>query len=242
MGGTESAVSGGNAALSISTSLARPVPVSPPPRPRVELPRDEGSHPEAKTEWWYLNGHLEDEQGRQYGFMYALFDAPDVIDGRYNVDLPGMPGAAALDTGLIEQETGRHSRTRTLQLRLPGTRFPGVKTGELDHRFRNENGEWRLKRWNQERITVQGPLGRGQVDLRMDPLKPTLLMGGEGEIEMGPHGLSKYYTFPRMETRGTLTVDGETRKVHGTAWLDHQWGDMQSVNSARRAPADRKAA
>lgn len=213
--------------MSISAVSPR---VAPAPRPRVELPRDEGSHPDAKTEWWYLNGHLQDEQGRQYGFMYALFDAPDVIDGRYNVDLPGMPGAAALDTALIEQDSGRHSRSRTLQLRLPGSRFPGVRTGELDHRFRNENGEWHLKRFDQQRITVQGPLGRAQVDLQMDSLKPTLLMGGEGEIAMGPHGLSKYYTFPRMETHGTLTVDGETRKVHGTAWLDHQWGDMQMYN------------
>ncbi len=27
----------------------------------IELPRDEGSHPQFRTEWWYLTGWLETE-------------------------------------------------------------------------------------------------------------------------------------------------------------------------------------
>ncbi|MEW6283197.1 MAG: lipocalin family protein, partial [Candidatus Eremiobacterota bacterium] len=43
-------------------------------------------------------------------------------------------------------------------------------------------------------------------------------------------GRSKYYTFPRLEAEGTLTLDGQERRVKGSAWLDHQWGDMQIYN------------
>ena len=55
-------------------------------------------------------------------------------------------------------------------------------------------------------------------------------LGGEGEIAMGPHGLSKYYTWTRLQASGTVLVDVEARRVEGTAWMDHQWGDMQMLN------------
>lgn len=198
--------------------------------PKVRLPQDEGSHPEAKTEWWYLNGHLEDDQGRHYGIMHALFDMPDAINGRYNVNLPFMPGATALDTGLTRESEGRHSQSTRLHPVAPGYRHPGLTEGELDQSFTDSNGVWRMKRYDSRTIQVSGPTGEGSVDLTLTEKKPPLMMGGQGEIKMGPKGLSKYVTFPSLEVEGTLTVDGEDRHVHGSAWIDHQWGDMQLYN------------
>ena len=37
------------------------------------FPRDHGSHPEYKTEWWYYTGHLRTEDGRRYGFEVTFF-------------------------------------------------------------------------------------------------------------------------------------------------------------------------
>ncbi|HXE73342.1 MAG TPA: lipocalin family protein [Candidatus Nitrosotenuis sp.] len=214
---------------------ARP---GPPPRPAVpgdprdsvEFPRDEGAHFGVKTEWWYLNGHLRDAQGRRYGFHHALFDMPDAVDGRYNVDLPGMPGVVALDTGLTEEGAGRHSRSREMKVLPPGWSHPGLKEGRLDVQFRGSDGTWRLRRWSTGSLHVSGPTGRGHLNLEMEPVKPPLLMGGQGEIAMGPYGRSKYYTLPRLQARGSLTLDGEVRPVEGEVWLDHQWGDMQIFN------------
>jgi predicted secreted hydrolase len=198
---------------------------------KVEFPKDEGSHPEAKTEWWYLNGHLEDDQNRTYGIMHALFDMPDAIHGRYNVDLPLMPGATALDTGLTRETEGIHTQTQRFHPQSPFSRLhKGLTEGKLDESFTDDNGTWRMKRTGPKTIHVSGPTGEGQVDLTMTEMKPPLLMGGEGEIKMGPKGLSKYVTYPRLDVEGTLTVDGENRPVHGQAWVDHQWGDMQMYN------------
>ena len=208
----------------LSNAPARPRPA------QVELPKDEGSHPEVKTEWWYLNGYLQDDEGREYGIMHALFDVPDAIHGRYNVNLPWMPGVTALDTGLTQETEGKHSQSQRLHIRRPGTKSEGLTEGRLDQSFTDDNGTWRMRRWNSKTIVVSGPTGEGTVNLKLTEKKPPLLMGGDGEIKMGPHGLSKYVTYPFLEAEGTLTIDGEERRVHGQAWIDHQWGDMQMYN------------
>ena len=49
--------------IAMIDSIARPNPF--PSTSKVRLPADEGAHSGAKTEWWYLNGHLRDDQGRE---------------------------------------------------------------------------------------------------------------------------------------------------------------------------------
>src|SRR5687768_13495996 len=39
----------------------------------IELPRDEGSHPQFRTEWWYLTGWLDAEDGKTFGFQVTFF-------------------------------------------------------------------------------------------------------------------------------------------------------------------------
>ena len=37
------------------------------------FPQDHGSHPDFRTEWWYVTGNLEGPQGEPYGFQFTLF-------------------------------------------------------------------------------------------------------------------------------------------------------------------------
>jgi predicted secreted hydrolase len=37
------------------------------------FPRDHGSHPDYRTEWWYYTGHLRTESGKRYGFEVTFF-------------------------------------------------------------------------------------------------------------------------------------------------------------------------
>src|SRR5262245_31673287 len=47
--------------------------------PRVEaghtlsFPRDHGSHPEFRTEWWYITGWVKDRAGGDYGVQVTFF-------------------------------------------------------------------------------------------------------------------------------------------------------------------------
>jgi predicted secreted hydrolase len=56
-------------------------------------------------------------------------------------------------------------------------------------------------------------------------------------VLQGPNGYSRksarpgyaslYYSFPRLATEGTLTVDGAPRPVAGTSWMDKELGSSQ---------------
>src|SRR6187551_2836160 len=39
----------------------------------MSFPRDEGAHPQFRTEWWYVTGWLEREQGEPLGFQITFF-------------------------------------------------------------------------------------------------------------------------------------------------------------------------
>src|SRR5258706_3581833 len=68
-------------ALAQATNTSRPIthhpsPITPfapvVPGYRIQFPRDEGSHPEFRLEWWYLTGWLN-EPARPLGFQITFF-------------------------------------------------------------------------------------------------------------------------------------------------------------------------
>ena len=42
------------------------------PARALAFPRDHGSHPELRTEWWYITGHVQ-AQGQPWGFQLTFF-------------------------------------------------------------------------------------------------------------------------------------------------------------------------
>ncbi len=63
-------------------------------------------------------------------------------------------------------------------------------------------------------------------DLQMVPLKAVVLQGDQGLSKKGnaPGNASYYYSIPRLETRGSLTINGAQHMVQGDSWLDREWG------------------
>ncbi len=79
-----------------------------------------------------------------------------------------------------------------------------------------------------EAAAAGSPGGMG-LDLTLAATKPATLHHGDGWIDFGPAGGSYYYSRTAMTAGGSLTLDGRTFHVDGTAWFDHQWGDFISV-------------
>ena len=64
-----------------------------------------------------------------------------------------------------------------------------------------------------------------QLEVDMHCLKPPMIIGGDGLIELGD-GYSYYYSQTKIDVTGTLKVHGITEQVTGYAWIDHQWGEF----------------
>ncbi len=59
----------------------------------------------------------------------------------------------------------------------------------------------------------------------MSLVKPIVLQGEDGFSVKGPGAgnASYYYSMTRLQTNGTVTVNGETFPVDGLSWMDREW-------------------
>ena len=63
------------------------------------------------------------------------------------------------------------------------------------------------------------------IDVRLRALKPPVLNGAAGlsQKSADPGNASYYYSVPRMQTEGSIHVDGREFTVSGLSWLDREW-------------------
>ena len=174
-------------------------------QPLVFLPKDEGPH-DASIEWWYFNGLLTDGRGREYSFHYVTFQSKAV-------------GAAV--PHLLQASLGDHTAGEHL-------------TGEqvlLDKLDRNAVGvEVRVNGWEMqgdgEVYSLKFHLAEYSLDLQAVSTRPPVLHQGVGLVHLGPAGDTFYYSRTRLDVTGTVAIAGEQRPVTGSAWMDHQWGEV----------------
>lgn len=186
-----------------------------------KFPRDHGSHPEQKIEWWYYTGHLQTDEGRQFGYQLTFFRigvAPNPpLDSPWAVRDLWMTHLAISD---IQKSTHHHDD----RLNRAG---PGFAGAAADH----------LKVWNEDWTATQSAAGDGpmvltakntEIGLSLDLQngKPPVFHGKEGLSQKGAQegNASHYYSLTRMPTAGTLTIKGERFKVSGESWMDHEFG------------------
>lgn len=216
---------------------AAPSPVAD-PLP-VVLPRDDGPH-DRLTEWWYYTGHLRSEDDRRFGFEFVIFRAergsfPTTWASHFAItDETGdaFHYAQRLEVGEAVDRSRRDSSGEPtgFDLRLTGVDPTDPSTlSRQAWSMAGADGDDRLTAAiDPIEAASEGtqPLG---LDLALRSRKPAALHDRDGWIDFGPAGGSYYYSRTSMAASGSLQLDGQTYRVVGDAWFDHQWGDFISV-------------
>lgn len=184
------------------------------------FPRDHGSHPDFKTEWWYVTGHVE-AAGKTYGFQVTFFrsrvEGTQAMQSQFAAKQLLFAHAALTD---VQGKRLLHDQ----RLQREGLAFARASTQGLQV----EIGNWSL---------IFDPTGVGsnyrarvttetfELDLNLVPSQPLLLQGDKGLSRKGPlpEQASYYYSLPQLEVSGALVVGGQKLKAAGRAWLDHEW-------------------
>jgi predicted secreted hydrolase len=179
------------------------------PTGRVELPKDDGRHPDEPMEWWYWTGHLKTAEERWFGFEFAFF-AVELIPGQGGQ----MAHFAVTD---IDRDTFHHDAQLSAGPALVVEN--GFQLAISPHTAVGGNGRDRL----------HGEADGYVLDLSLEPTKRAVLQHGDGFSEYDFGGHTYYYSRERMSAAGTIDLDGETFEVTGTAWFDHQWGELAQV-------------
>lgn len=189
------------------------------------FPRDHGAHPGYRNEWWYYTGNLATPSGERYGFQLTFFRTQISPPGAEK-DWPPNPSA-----------------WRTKQLFFAHAAFSDLENGRFYHDEKMARGALGLAGAEQrEEITrvflgtwsallgpeehrLQVSNGKFAFELFLRPTKPPAAHGLRGYSLKGkkPDSASCYYSFTRLETSGTLTINGKPITVRGTAWMDHEF-------------------
>ena len=199
----------------------------PQPGRSFEFPRDHGSHPDFKIEWWYVTGHLESDLGRRFGFQATFFRraAPSAEEvGLAEAEL--MPRQVYLaHMALLEVASGRFLHQERLHR-------DGWEAEAATDRLALRNGPWTLEMTDPvaETMRLRGSIrSDARFQLRLVPRKPLVIFGTDGVSRKGRSetAASHYLTFSRLAVTGELEWFGERMGVSGQAWMDHEISSSQ---------------
>lgn len=187
------------------------------PGHRLSFPRDFGSHPEFRTEWWYLTGWLTTERGESLGFQVTFFRTrPSIGDDN--------PSAFAAHQLLIAHcaisDPARGHLWQDQRIRRAGLGLAEAQEADTNVWI----DDWQLRRSGPAYHTII-PAGDFTLDLSLQGARPPMPNGAAGFSRKGPASTSasEYYSEPHLAVTGHIARAGKDDRVHGEAWLDHEW-------------------
>ena len=187
---------------------------------QLAFPRDHGSHPDYRTEWWYITGWLKSIQGDELGMQITFFRNRPLI-GELNPSRFAPRQLLFAHAALSDARAGRLLHDQ----RAARAGFGLAEAGEADTDVRVQ--DWSL-RHSGGTYTARIVAGEFDYTLRFRSTRPVLLQGEGGFSRKGPDPLhaSYYYSRPQLEVSGTAAVKGKAVEVTGHAWLDHEWSSQ----------------
>jgi predicted secreted hydrolase len=193
----------------------------------LQFPRDHGSHPAFRTEWWYITGWVRDDAGRDFGMQITFFR--------------NRPGVAEAGT----------SRFAPTQLLFAHAAISDPRFGRLRHDQRaaragfglaeaaEDTTDVHVQNWSlrlaENRYTAHVVARDFTLELVFAADRPILLQGTRGVSRKGPRPqqASYYYSRPQLAASGQMALDGRAGDVRGIAWLDHEWSSAYLAPEAR---------
>jgi predicted secreted hydrolase len=194
-------------------SLYAPVSAGKP----MSFPGDFGSHPDFRTEWWYVTGWLTTAQGESLGFQITFFRTKSDAAG----DNPSSFNPRQIliaHCAISDPKRGRLWQDQ--RIRRAGMGLAQAVEGDTAVSI----DRWSLIRRAQKyvaRIEAED----FSFDLTLTPTQAVLLNGEGGFSRKGASqsAASYYYSLPHLRVSGSIARQGEHSAVDGEAWLDHEW-------------------
>lgn len=203
----------------------------------IGFPRDHGSHPDFRIEWWYLTAWLRDEnrkglawQEEGLGLQITFFRvASGHARNNPSQFAPRQLLFAHAALALPKRQRLLHSQ------RSARAGFGLAYAAETDTDLRI--GDWTLARTPDDQYRVNLRNDAFLLDLRFTSHAPPVLQGQAGFSRKGPspQQASYYYSRPWLETSGDIRIlqtvsdrpsTGELMRVSGDAWFDHEWSSQ----------------
>lgn len=197
-------------------------------QPGVALvfPRDHGSHPAYRTEWWYITGWVQDERGNELGIQVTFFRNRPLLQE----DNPSSFAPRQLLFAHVAVADPRRARLlHDQRAAREGFGLAYASEDSTDVRI----DDWSL-RLEGHRYLARIDSRELALDLVFEAHRPLVLQGHAGFSRKGPRPgqASYYYSRPHLDVAGVVRAGGDTLRVTGKAWLDHEWSSEYLAEEA----------
>jgi predicted secreted hydrolase len=185
------------------------------------FPADHGPHPDFLTEWWYYTGNLQADDGRRFGYQLTFFR---------RAVLPTSERPDRLSNWSAEQIYLAHFTLTDVAGRsfYPFERFErgaaGLAGAVGEPAYQVWVRDWTVEQLDEDTYHLRASEEGIVLDLRLLDRKGIILQGDRGYSRKGPEpgNASLYYSQTRLESQGSVTVNGSTFQVSGLSWLDRE--------------------
>ncbi|EPG65028.1 lipocalin-like domain-containing protein [Leptospira wolffii] len=186
------------------------------------FPQDHLFHKGFRVEWCYFVGILQTDEGRELGYELSFFRAyagPKVAV--YPVHL-----------AISDMKMEKHKISQTIERELGDV--AGQNKGTL------WSGDYRMDVLGPTQLRISAfprtDAGFG-LELELNSKTENILIHGKNgksiKSRANPQFYSYYYSIPRMETKGTLYLEGQEYNVKsGTSWMDHEWSSPEGTEAS----------
>ena len=185
------------------------------------FPLDMGPHPDFQTEWWYYTGNLSTQTGREFGFELTFFrralTSPDELAQRSSDWATSQVYLAHFT--LTDVAAGKFSAFERYQRGAAGL------AGAQPDPYKVWLDNWSVSLTAPNQYQLAAAQAGLQLDLHMKDLKGLVLEGDHGLSQKGPQpgNASYYYSQTRLQTGGSIQLNGQTFIVSGLSWMDHEF-------------------
>jgi predicted secreted hydrolase len=190
----------------------------------VILPDDGAAHYWAQNEWWYYTGHLTAEDGREFGYELTFFKRITNEDKVPEFFIP-IPASWFKDVAMLGHFAVTDLRNKKFKAKeIDDFIFNRSKADEKKYDLMIDT--WTVREEKGKHILC-AEMKDYKIELELETLKPVAFHGQNGIVDKGANHANYYYSFTRMKTSGTITVEDEPIKVEGISWMDHEYGTMK---------------
>ena len=188
------------------------------------FPRDHGSHPEFRTEWWYFTGNLTDDSKNRYGYQLTFFRQGVLYNAKDSSHPWSIRDIYLGHFALTDVSSNQFSYAERVSRKGPD--FAGAVEGRMRVWLLN----WMAK-MEGNRIQIEARHQGMELSLHLIPQKPIVFHGKNGLSQKGPREgqASYYFSYTNMATGGWIKTPHSQSPipVKGTSWFDHEFGSNQ---------------
>jgi predicted secreted hydrolase len=188
----------------------------------IEFPAAFDAQLEYQTEWWYYTGNLETADGRHFGYQLTFFRRGLIPPTEEQTRESKWASSQVYFAHFTISDVAANQFYYVEEVGRGAAGIAGAQINPFQVWIEN----WSVEETGSDTYRLYASHDNLILDLTLEDLKGPILHGDAGYMPSGTNvgDASYYYSQTRLDSTGTIEVDGKSYSVTGLSWMDRQYG------------------